>query len=44
MNCIASLGREIGCQPWVEDSATYATVLVKQDMVVVGRPMRHSNV
>lgn len=41
MNCIASSGRAIGCQPWVLDSATCATMLVKQDMVVEGRQMRH---
>lgn len=43
MNYFASLGRATGCQPWVLDFATCATVLVKQEMVVAGRqiPGRH---
>ena len=34
----------IGCQPWVLDSATYVTMLVKQDMVVVGKQTRHYSI
>jgi hypothetical protein len=42
MNYIEDMA--IGFQPWVLDCATFATMRVKQDMVVEDRPMRHYSI